>query len=290
MIFKVMIRVNDSKEFYLDNKLSEELKIYVNDMIDSNEDLVLLIDGPEGAGKSLLSRQIAYYLKTLFDSRQHEAFFGVENVHFDINEYIKSSLEGKKYQINILDESRKVLNRRRAMAKDPVRFTNYLSECRAKNQVHLILLPSYCDVDKYIVMWRTKGLLHCQKSRDHETKKLIKGVGRIIPINNQLLFFWDRGFYEYPKFNPKKSGGYMFRWNNVEVLHDIKVYNDKKDKYMVLKYDETKKDEDKLKELQSKALEVLTPKAYSDLFAVSERTYYHHKKKETLLQVQTDGL
>jgi hypothetical protein len=210
----VMVEVKD-KKWYEDKKFLTNLNIYLDAVKNDDDDLVIVLAGPEGAGKSKRLRQIgayaAHYLGTEFDP---------ENIHFDLKEYIDFSIESPNNTVCALDEARNVLNRKNAMSKKNKKFTNYLSECRSKCQVHIIALPAYHDLDRYVVLWRMKFvmLIHKWFEEDNNRQSGYK-IGRgkyTLYMNDDYL----KDSYNYPYRYPR-------RWETKGEFPNFEVFDDK---------------------------------------------------------------
>lgn len=218
--------------FYMDSRLKKELDILLHFTQNQNDDIVIVIDGEEGSGKSKLARQIAVYCA----QKLGVSFSTKDNIHFDLNQYVDTSLEKGQYWVNILDESRNVLNKKRSMASAPVRFTNYLSECRSKQQVHILLVPSYHDLDNYVVNWRMKFLINVLKSirkADNECGwTLVRGEYVIHGKREaKLVYNTPEMRYRHPHFNKTD----MCQFNNIAVI-DEDEYEEKKQMFTIQKY------------------------------------------------------
>lgn len=227
-------RKHDS--FYMNPGLKESLDIEMQAMKDSEQDLVLVMDGLEGSGKSKFSRQIAYYCSTVLGTNFDQD--GTGNIFNDVDDYIKHSLKAGPFAINILDESRNALLKLRSMAQPAVKFTNFMSECRSLRQVHIILLPAYHDLDKYIVMWRMNFLVHLLKKMVKNDKspsgyKLDLGGFKVFP-NDRYTKMW----YVTPGFRYPKGYAIMDRFPNFEVLSEkgLRAYEKQKELKMAQKY------------------------------------------------------
>lgn len=226
----MIVKVN-GLEWYEDKTWLGNLKILL-DAVKQDDDLLIVFDGKEGSGKSKRMRQVGAYCADYLNSS-----FSMENIKFDIQEYVDFSLKSDKYTVCILDEARNQLNRKNAMTKEVKRFTSYLSECRKKCQVHLIALPAYHDLDKYVVLWRAKAVVHLNKWFEEDDSfeggyKLKRGQYTLY-INDKYL----KDCYFYPYSYPK-------RWetkgvfNNIEVLDhkQLEEYEQKKDNNMFERY------------------------------------------------------
>lgn len=233
----VKIIVEGKKSFYLSKQLKKELDTALYAVKSKNQDLVIVIDGDEGAGKSQTSRMVGFYCAKVLGS-----FFdldGVTNIHNSLEKYIKTSIDGEKYMVNILDESRKVLNRKRSTSKDAVRFTDYLSECRSKNQVHILLLPTYHDLDRYVAQWRMSLVIHMFKMWTPDEKvelgghELHLGAFRLYINTDAMRYFYDQKGFRYPRQFICKD-----RFSNCEVLTEKgkEAYENQKEGLVKSKY------------------------------------------------------
>lgn len=232
-------------ESLLSQELKTQLDIFLEAVEKDDEDLVIVLDGAEGAGKSKLARQLGYYAGYKLDKP-----FSVSCLFFDLEGYMKSCFadehkkqRGKQY---IMDESRKILNKKAGMSKPVRHFTDYISECRYLGGVHIICAPASHDLDKYITMWRMKLLIHVDKrfSQDKERWsgfKTERGHIRIYDPHDMISFFTNpqkMGYYKYPKKYIPST------FKNIEVLSDadLAAYNQAKYDAMKAKYHEADED------------------------------------------------
>lgn len=228
---------NSDKHFRLNDSLKRELDVALYAVKEMNQDLCIVLDGHEGSGKSQASRQLGYYCAQILGS--HFDRDGVYNIHNDLDKYIDSCNANGKYYISILDESRHVLNSKRSMSAEAVRFTNFLSECRSKNQIHIIILPSFHDLDRYIAQWRMSILITMKKTWFTDDKILLGGhrleLGHYKGyVNNKFL----RKIYDQKGFGYPKKAEFEGRFDNVEVLtpEGLVVYENQKNLKMIEKY------------------------------------------------------
>ena len=233
----MMIECNGSK-FSMNKQLKENLDIELSSMKQSIQDFVLVIDGLEGSGKSKFARQIAFYCAKNLGS--HFDTEGIGNIHNDINKYIDTSLQAGAFAVNILDESRNALLKVTSQSRSAVRFTNYLSECRALRQVHIILLPAYHDLAKYVVLWRMNFLIHLKKKMIPDAKmeggyKLVLGEFLVFPNDSYTKWFYD------DKYRYNKKFAVRDRFPNFEVLSPggLEAYEKQKTALLAIKYGST---------------------------------------------------
>jgi len=235
----VMIKYLDI-QWYEEKAWLNNLDIWL-DAIEDNDDLVLIFDGPERSGKSKRLRQVARYCANYLGSK-----FDESNIHFDVQDYMDFSIESPEKSIVVLDEARKQLNKKRSNSRLAVKFTDFLSECGKYNQVHLIALPAYHDLDKYLIDWRSKGVYHIHKEYEKDDGKksgykLKRGTFTFF-INDSYL----RKSYLFPYSYPKKWAC-RGRFSDIEVLtpQELKRYDDKKDDNIEKKY-HSKSEEEQL--------------------------------------------
>ena len=224
-------------KLYIPKELKDDLDIFIDDLMNSEMDIVLAIDGKEGTGKSRTARLIGAYI-----AHKTGVKFDNTNVHLTTKSYINSAENGKKGQVNILDESRNALNKKRTMSKSNVMFSDWLSENRDKHQIHILLLPAIHDLETYITMWRMSLLIHLIKFHAKNEKtdsgyELIRGYFKVYENNKDLQRVIHNkakfGYYAYPT-NYKYRG----RFKDCEPFDDeqLKAYKDKKAKERAEKY------------------------------------------------------
>lgn len=216
----------EGQKFKFDYVLKEHIDILIKDTQD-NDDAQIIIVGPEGAGKTWFGSQVAYYIAHKLNMR-----FNIGNMQFDGQDYINFSLANGKYYINFLDESRRALNKMRASSTANQDFMNYLSECRSQNQFHIILLPAFTDLDRYVAVHRVKLVLSIVKRRD-EHGNLIRGEFNIWNSKDKAILnkMWEDKYKPFPKSALIHRG----KFEKVFCV-DEKDYNDKKEGAKIKRY------------------------------------------------------
>lgn len=230
-----VIEVDNNKTFYLENELKTNIDVLL-DGLEQDDDFLIVIDGPEGAGKSVLAQQIGYYC-----AKRLGTPFTIDNIHFQLNDYIDYSLEAPPKTVLVLDEARKVLNKKTSMGKEVKKFTNYLSECRGKRQVHILCIPAYHDLDKYVALWRMKALIHLKKyfveSKKFESGYEIRRGEYFAYFRMKNIQFWYDKPYNYP---PQYD--FTGKFKNIRVIPE-EEYNNKKGENLLDKYHSAKEAE-----------------------------------------------
>ena len=277
----VLLNVNGRGNIYLNKHLLREIDTALYAVKHKNQDLVLVFDGPEGGGKSTAARQLGFYCSEKLGSKFETDT--VYNIHNDIDKYIRSSSEGNKYDVHILDEARKILNRKRSTSKDAVRFTNYLSECRFMNQVHIICIPAFHDLDRYVAQWRLSFVIHMYKewsineSVELGGHELHLGAFKLYMNDSFLKYAYDSPGFQYPKLPLTKD-----RFNKFEVLssegekaYEKQTYDQMKFKYLL----DGKTEKESIKDMSIRLRNILLTynikppfQAYAEFTGKSERS------------------
>jgi hypothetical protein len=137
-------------EFYVDGYLKNNLDICL-DIVHKDWDMVFVIDGTEGSGKSVLAQQIAKY----FDPS-----FCLDRIVFRAKNFKDEVIKAEKNQAVVWDEALSGLSSRGAMSTVNKTIVDLLAEIRQKNLFLIIVLPTFFDLDKYVALWRSRFLIH----------------------------------------------------------------------------------------------------------------------------------
>ncbi len=238
-----MVTLKSGLTFYMDAKLKKNLDILL-DACQQDDDMFIIFSGPEGAGKSVFMQQVGAYCADYLGTE-----FNIDNVVFSLREYLTKSIKSPHYTVINLDEARKILNKSAGATKESRTFTDYASECRSKRQVHIIGLPAYHDLNRYIVNWRMKMLIEVKKDFvvDESRKSgyaLSRGTFKLYTNKEQI-----NKYYEYKYNYPRQFESYG-RFNNIDIL-DKDEYNNKKGENLEAKYDPDKQDEKEAKKVDA---------------------------------------
>lgn len=173
-------------------------------------DRTYIIDGMEGAGKSLLALQLAKYV---------DPTFNLTRVTFNGIDFSKAIDEADPFQAVVFDEAFNGLASSAATSKMNRFIVRKLMECRQKNLFIFIVLPTFFLLQKYAAIFRSKALFHV-----YTDKKGNRGRYKIYNYKNKkLLYLNGAKFYNYrvPFINKsqKFSGKYPV---------DEKKYREKK--------------------------------------------------------------
>jgi hypothetical protein len=212
---------NMGRDIRLPPKLWEEIRALSYSVLEEDTDLVFVIDGNEGVGKSKAARLVGAAFAT-----ELGVSFGVENIHYSTQEYMEASSRMGKFSVHILDEAGVILHRGSAASRDAKRFTKFLQVARGgNNQIHIVVLPAYHLLDGYVVNWRSRFVMHMfsEKEKTDDPRvpgcmKMKRGAFKLWTKCDALTYNYhlaaEKHIYKYPTSNP-----FLFdRVPNAEVL------------------------------------------------------------------------
>lgn len=174
--------------FFIDNVLRNELDKVRYRVLKKDFDFVMLIDGREGSGKSVLAMQIGAYL---------DPNFNLDNIVFTSEEFINKIKDPKTKpgSFILLDEAFNALNSRASMTEVNRSMGAVATEMRQKNLFVGIVLPSFFDLDKQFALHRSSSLIHVYLKDNVE-----RGQFLIFPRTTKLyLYLNGKKTYNYSK-------------------------------------------------------------------------------------------
>lgn len=217
-------------------------------------DLLIVVDGEEGSGKSTFGRQVAKILDPRFTESQ---------IAFSTEEARKMCYKYDEFRVVLLDESKADLDRKKTNSKKSKDWNDFLSESRILHKFMIVILPSIFDLDKYVAQHRGKMLLHTYKNRgEHPGYFSFYGRSGI-----KKLFVFG---HKYRSYNVKAS--FTGRFLKQEVV-DLARYNKMK-MASVMKYNAT--DED-----------TRTPEQIEKEYIYERITWFEKHKNDSKLSVLT---
>ena len=162
-------------------------------------DMIFVIDGKEGSGKSVMAMQCAYYCDPSPDL--------IDRITFTPDSFKKAVLNAKPFQAVIYDEAHSGLNARASMSLINRNLISMLTEIRQRNLFVFIVLPTFFDLDKYVALWRSRALIHVYTNGSQR--------GLFAAYNTKkkmMLYLKGKPFYKYnvqtPNFHGKFSNFY----------------------------------------------------------------------------------
>lgn len=199
--------------FYLDDHLDGQLEVIRKKVKNDDEDYFIAIDGQEGSGKSLLAQQIAKRLDPTFD---------LSRMVFSGKEFQDAVLRAKPQQAIVFDEAFRGLSSRGALTEVNKLLVGLMMECRQKNLFVIIVMPSFFLLDKYVAIWRAKGLFHVYRPKSGQYKGR-RGFWMFFNSEKKkLLYLWGRKTYSYDKPESSFTGRFLNQYTVPETEYRAK--------------------------------------------------------------------
>jgi len=209
------IKVDGSdKNLYVNDFLNRQLqKIVKVGIHKKDKDGVYIVDGEEGSGKSVLAMQLGRVL---------DENFCIERVCFTPEEFTKAIIRSKKGQCVIYDEAFTGLSSRGSLSEVNKLLVSLMMEMRQKNLFVIIVMPTFFLLDKYVAIWRARGLFHVY------TQKGRRGSWMFFNRNKKkILYLLGKKLYDYSQ--PRSS--FKGRFYDQYVINE-QEYREKKKKAM----------------------------------------------------------
>jgi len=209
--------------FSFNKNLYSNLDIYRQATINQDYDCVVLIDGGEGKGKSVLGMQVGYML----DKDNH---IDIETQICYTPEQLKKAITTlPKHKAIIFDEARRGFNRRRSTQDVNIDLTDLFAECRQNNLFLIIIMPTFYDMDMNMAVWRSRILIHVKSAWDlsNKEKPLLRGFARLYTEQGKMSLYTNKLWrmqYRYPLIT---NESFDFTFPHFYVV-DEQVYRDKK--------------------------------------------------------------
>lgn len=187
----VKVFVGTPHEYYLDGYLLSALDT-AKAVITKDWDMLFLVDGAEGGGKSVLAQQVAYYC---------DPTLTLDRIAFTPEEFKAAILKAQKYQAVIYDEAYTGLSSRAAMSLVNRSLVSMLAEIRQKNLFIVVVMPTFFDLDKYVALWRSRGLFHVYTGENFE-----RGYFAFYNVDAKKdLFVYGKKTYSYAPSTQKPN-------------------------------------------------------------------------------------
>jgi len=156
-----LVKVIDPKtNFTIEYSMSIRLKNNLCNRVipalkQQDKDYVICVDGREGAGKSYFAFQLGKYV---------DPTLNLKRVVFSPEDFREAIFKAKKGQCIIYDEAFTGYSSRSSLSHVNRVLVSLVMQMRQKNLFIIIVLPTIFLLDKYMAMFRTKGLFHVFES------------------------------------------------------------------------------------------------------------------------------
>lgn len=181
---------NKQKRIYMDNLLYKRIQQKIIPRIQKKDsDWVIVIDGPEGSGKSVFATQFGKVVDPSLD---------ISRVCMTPEQFRNAIIGAKRGQCVIFDEAFTGLSSRAALSEINKLLVSLMMEMRQKNLFVIIVLPTFFMLEKYVALYRSKGLFHLYLKNGRR--------GRWMYFNNKkkkMLYLLGKKLFSYdrPKSN-----------------------------------------------------------------------------------------
>lgn len=261
-----MTLIDNIKGQYINEFMRQNLDI-AKKVIRKDLDMIFIVDGAEGSGKSVCAMQQAYYC---------DPTICVERITFTPDEFKKAVLKAEKYTSVIYDEGFTGLSSRATMSLINRTLINMLAEIRQKNLFIWVIAPSFFDMDKYVVLHRSRALIHVYMGDNFE-----RGQFAFYNVDRKKeLYINGKKFYNYRTAKPNFIGDFT-NWYPVDEV----AYRKKKHDSLT-KREQSSSDEQLKKEIQENLFirlveqELpLTHEVKAKILNIPIATYYYKLKK-----------
>jgi len=202
--------VSGGQEFYLDGYLKANLDFIKSDIRDDN-DAIVVVDGVEGSGKSVLAMTIGKYI---------DPDLSLDNVIFNPQDFKTQVMKAKKYQVIVFDEAISGLRSANWATSVSRSLISLIGQIRQLNLCIVIVIPSIFELHRYIAIHRSRALIHVQRDKknkrgffraySYDRKRKLYAIGKKYMDHNVVLSdFYGRFTNHYPvdekKYRAKKA-------------------------------------------------------------------------------------
>ena len=199
-------------DLYIDGKLYRDIQTKIKPkLLKKDFDYVIVVDGAEGAGKSLLSQQLA---------KAVDPSFNLSRMCMTSDEFIKAINNAKKGQAVVFDEAFTGLSSRQALSDTNKIMVSMMMEMRQKNLFVIIVMPTFFLLERYVAIFRAKGLFHVYLKNGER--------GRWIFFNERkkkLLYLTGKKLFSYKQPKSRYRGRFLDQY-----VVDEAEYREKKRK------------------------------------------------------------
>jgi len=197
------------EHFYIDGRLDRSLDKIVRRVKTKDEDTFIAVDGSEGGGKSVLAFQLA---------KKCDPSFDLSRVVFTPKRFQEVILAARKGEAVVFDEAFRGLSSRGALSEVNKLLVGLMMECRQKNLIVIVVMPTFFLLDKYVALWRASFLIHVYRKGGKRGFWMLFNSKK-----KKLLYLKGKATYSYSW--PKT--GFRGRFYNQYTI-DEKAYRKKK--------------------------------------------------------------
>ncbi len=198
----------NNKSFYIDGRLYKKIvEDIVPDLAQKDKDAVFVIDGRERLGKSvwgmIFGSCVASLLKSPFD---------LSNICMTPLEFRNKIETANKNEVVIYDEAHRGMGSSRALSEINNILKDLMMEMGQKNLLVIVILPTFFLLEKYVALFRARGLFHVYERK--------KKRGNWVYFNEQRKQqLYMKGKKEF-NYNCMKYPKFRGRWLNQYPINE----------------------------------------------------------------------
>lgn len=187
--------IQEERKLWIPPILKEQLDIVKKRVLTKDMDWVLVIDGEEGVGKSVLAQQIAKYL---------DPNFNIDNITFNSDDFLKKVKDRKikKGTAIILDEAFSAASSRSSLSEVNRAMIGVTTEMRQRNLFVILCIPTFFDLDRHYALWRCRALFHVYFSAEDDRRYVIfsKEEKKLLYLNGKKTYSYSKPHSSFPPF------------------------------------------------------------------------------------------
>lgn len=158
----VIVRPAEGVSYYMDPKLIKILDKIKKRVQTKDKDIVMIVDGLEGAGKSVFAMQICKYL---------DPTYNLDDVHMNPDSFNKGiENETVKHKAKHFDEAYKGLSSRASLSKVNRVVVSNMMQMRQLNLYCVVCIPTFFLLDRYVSLFRARYLFHIYEAANGDHK------------------------------------------------------------------------------------------------------------------------
>ena len=150
------LETDEETSFYMEPTLLANLE-QIKTKLTRDEDYVLAIDGREGSGKSVFGMQVAKAI---------DPTLSLDRICMNAQQFKDAIYKAQKGQAIIFDEAFSGLSSRGSMSEINRMLVSLMMQMRQKNLFVVVILPTFFMLDRYVAIFRSRGLIHIHKVKD----------------------------------------------------------------------------------------------------------------------------
>ncbi len=230
------LETDEETSFYMEPTLLANLE-QIKTKLTRDEDYVLAIDGREGSGKSVFGMQVAKAI---------DPTLSLDRICMNAQQFKDAIYKAQKGQAIIFDEAFSGLSSRGSMSEINRMLVSLMMQMRQKNLFVVVILPTFFMLDRYVAIFRSRGLIHIHKVKDkryfmvfnHKKKKKLYLEGKqLFSFGKNRTRFTGRFYGKYVinenEYRKKKAKALEEMEKNpedIKITHqrDVAMYWDKK--------------------------------------------------------------